>query len=104
MLPLPVLTVPTAAVTVLQHGQGLDDKFSVDYILAAAEKAVGGTPATGVDEVAWLNAFLKARYNLLYNWDKVARDSVKRISMYEKLVDLGEARSHMLQQLAHGWC
>ena len=75
----------------MQHGQGLDDKFSVDYILMAAKKAVGGTPATGVDEAKWLGAFLTARYNLLYNWDRVARESVKRITMYEKLVDLGAA-------------
>jgi hypothetical protein len=76
----------------LQHGQGLGDKFSVDYILAAAKKAVGGTPATGVNEVTWLKAFLQARYNLLYNWDRVARVSVKRITMYQKLVDAGKQR------------
>ncbi len=75
----------------LQHGQGLGDKFSVDYILMAAKKAVGGTPATGKDEVAWLKAFLKARYDLLYNWDSVARVSVKRITMYQDLVTMGEA-------------
>ncbi|KAI3435766.1 hypothetical protein D9Q98_001824 [Chlorella vulgaris] len=73
----------------VNHGQGLGDKFSVDYILAAAKKAVGGTPATGVNEVTWLKAFLQARYNLLYNWDRVARVSVKRITMYQKLVDAG---------------
>jgi hypothetical protein len=76
----------------MQHGQGLGDKFSVEYILMAAEKAVGGTPATGKDEVAWLKAFLKARYDLLYNWDSTARVSVKRITMYQNLLNLGECR------------
>lgn len=85
-----VLTASSLRLPPPQHGQGLGDKFSVDYILAAAKKAVGGTPASGVDEVAWLQAFLKARHTMLYNWDKVARASVKRITMYEKLVDLGE--------------
>ncbi len=80
----------------LQHGQGLGDKFSVDYILAAAKKAVGGTPATGVNEVTWLKAFLQARYNLLYNWDRVARVSVKRITMYQDLVSMGKhSRKHV---------
>lgn len=62
----------------------------MDYILDQAKKAAGGTPATGVDEVKWLNAFLTARYNLLYNWDSVARASVKRITMYQDLVKMGE--------------
>lgn len=74
----------------LQHGEGLGDKFSVDYIFMAAEKAVGGTPRTGVDERVWLSAFLKARYDLLWGWDQVARVSVRRITMYQKLVELGE--------------
>ena len=81
----------------MQHGQGLDDKFSVDYILMAAKKAVGGTPATGVDEAKWLGAFLTARYNLLYNWDRVARESVKRITMYQDLLKMGEPCHRMVQ-------
>jgi hypothetical protein len=74
----------------LQHGQGLDDKFSVDYILAAAKKATGGTPATGVDERQWLAAFLKARYDLLNSWDAVSRVSTRRVTMYQRLLELGE--------------
>ncbi|KAL4429608.1 hypothetical protein ABPG77_008657 [Micractinium sp. CCAP 211/92] len=74
----------------INHGQGLGDKFSVDYILMDAKKAAGGTPATGVDETAWLAAFLKARYNLLYSWDKTSRESVTRVTMYQKLLAMGD--------------
>lgn len=74
----------------LQHGQGLGDKFSVDYIFMDAQKAVNGTPATGVDEVAWLRAFLWARKALLASWDAVSAVSTPRIDIYQKLVDLGE--------------
>ena len=42
-----------------QHGEGLGEKFSVDYIFMAAEKKTGGTPATGKDEKAWFNNFLQ---------------------------------------------
>ena len=81
--------LPRQRPSALQHGEGLGDRFSVDYILQAAAAAVKGTPATGVDEVAWLRAFLAARYDLLYNWDPVARVSVKRIEIYRKLLDTG---------------
>lgn len=74
----------------LQHGEGLGDKFSVDYIFEAAEKAAGGTPATGVDEAKWLDAFLKARYDLLSSWDSTSRASVNRIKIYQELLKLGE--------------
>ena len=59
--PLPDPVAPPPCLCVLQHGQGLGEKFSVDYIFMAAEEAMGGTPATGVDETKWLAAFLKAR-------------------------------------------
>ncbi|KAL4458377.1 hypothetical protein ABPG75_013242 [Micractinium tetrahymenae] len=72
----------------INHGEGLGDKFSVDYILADAQKAVGGTPATGVDEKKWLAAFLTARYDLLYRWDRTSRVSVTRVTMYQKLLDM----------------
>jgi hypothetical protein len=74
----------------LQHGEGKGDRFSVDYIFEAAEKKMRGTPATGVDEIAWLRAFLDARYKLLYSYGKNERASVKRIEIYQKLVDTGE--------------
>ena len=83
-LSLPPLPLPP------QHGEGLGDKFSVDYIFEAAEKAAGGTPATGVDEAKWLDAFLKARYDLLSSWDSTSRASVNRIKIYQELLKLGE--------------
>ena len=75
-----------------QHGEGLGDKFSVDYIFQAAEKAAGGTPATGVDEDKWLAAFLQARYNLLASWDSTSQASVNRIKIYQELLKLGGCR------------
>ncbi len=74
----------------LQHGQGLGDRFSVDYIFMDAQKAVNGTPATGVDEVVWLRAFLQARKALLASWDATSAVSTPRITIYQKLVDIGE--------------
>ena len=74
----------------LQHGQGLGDRFSVDYIFMDAQKAVNGTPATGVDEVVWLRAFLQARKALLASWDSTSAVSTPRITIYQKLVDIGK--------------
>ena len=84
---LPTSPAPQHA---LQHGEGLGEKFSVDYIFMDAAKRAGGTPATGVDEKKWLDAFLAARYDLLNSWDATSRASLKRITMYQKLAQLGE--------------
>ncbi|KAI7840223.1 hypothetical protein COHA_006005 [Chlorella ohadii] len=73
----------------VNHGQGLGDRFSVDYIFMDAQKAVNGTPATGVDEVVWLRAFLQARKALLASWDSTSAVSTPRITIYQKLVDIG---------------
>ncbi|MCX8507944.1 MAG: chitosanase [Rhodobacteraceae bacterium] len=44
----------------IQHGYG-DDPDAVNSIAARATAAVGGTPASGVDEKVWLGAFLEER-------------------------------------------
>lgn len=72
----------------VNHGEGLGSKFSVDYIFQAAERAVGGTPRTGVEETRWLAAFLKARLDLLRSWDHTSAVSFRRVTMYQRLLEL----------------
>jgi len=62
-LPLSRLAIYEAGI---QHGYG-DDFDSVNKIAERASVAVAGTPAKGVDEKKWLQAFLTERRNDLLN-------------------------------------
>lgn len=80
---------PAAHPPLLQHGQGGGSEFSIDSIVEAAEKAAGGTPATGVDEAAWLAAFLRARRYALASGDAEAQASTGRVTVFRELLKLG---------------
>jgi chitosanase len=75
--------------------QGTDD--DPDGLLAMVRKtiaAVGGTPAGGVDETAWLQGFLDVRRDTLENptssdTGKVWRESVGRVDALRALLDAG---------------
>jgi chitosanase len=45
---------------IIQHGEG-DDADGLPALLAKTAKRVNGTPASGVDEKRWLDAFLTVR-------------------------------------------
>lgn len=69
----------------INHGEGRNDPFSIDYIIDAANLAAGGTPLTGVDEVVWLQAFLVARKAML----QLHKQGGRRVDYYRKLMDQG---------------
>lgn len=52
--------------TSIQHGDG-DDPDGLPAIIATATREAGGTPGSGVDDQAWIRAFLAARRAVLLN-------------------------------------
>jgi chitosanase len=58
------LTTPLARAAVydaiIQHGEG-EDRDGLPALLAATARSVSGTPASGVDEKRWLEAFFTVR-------------------------------------------
>jgi chitosanase len=84
--------------TLLMHGAG-DDPDGLPALLERTRKEAGGTPATGVDEAAWLSAFLRIRREDLAN----ARDpetrqvwarSAGRVDTLRTLADQGNWELH----------
>ena len=66
----------------IQHGYG-EDHDSVNQIVARTNRAVGGTPRDGVDEVKWLDAFIDMREQDLRDpankeYGPIFRDAVDR--------------------------
>ena len=89
-LPLSRLALYEAGI---QHGLG-DDFDSVNKITERASAAVAGTPAKGVDEKKWLQAFLsERRKDLLNPADKATAAgwaaSVSRADAVQSLYDTG---------------
>jgi chitosanase len=72
----------------INHGEGADDDFSVDGIFASAASAASGTPASGVDEQAWLRAFLAEREKVLQAAGGASY--ARRIDFYRRLLDAGD--------------
>ncbi|MEZ5669939.1 MAG: chitosanase [Alphaproteobacteria bacterium] len=78
---------------IIQHGDG-DDPDSLWSMIDATEAAVGGWPSNGVDEVAWLRAFLAVRRGVLaHATDPATREgwaeSVGRVDVWSALLDDG---------------
>ena len=71
----------------INHGEGPEDNFSIDHIFEETNRAAGGTPATGVDELTWLNKFLDVREGILQK--EGGDNSARRISFYRALLDAG---------------
>lgn len=57
-------------------------------IMNRATEAVGGSPASGVDEEVWLNEFLNIRLEVLYA-DETWQEAVDRVYVYQKLLEDG---------------
>jgi chitosanase len=79
--------------TIIQHGDG-EDPDSLSAILERTNQAVGGTPATGVDEEVWLDNFLKVRReDLAHAYDENTRaewsQSVGRCDVFMMLAERG---------------
>jgi chitosanase len=71
--------------TIIQQGEG-DDPDGLPAVIARATALAGGSPATGVDEGAWLTAFLQVRRETLLNAHDPAtraawRQSVGRVDV-----------------------
>ena len=79
--------------TVVMHGDG-DDPDGTAALLARTQEAVGGTPASGVDEATWLSAFLQTRKaDLLNPFDpatqQVWAEAAGRVDVFEALAASG---------------
>jgi chitosanase len=91
------LSTPLALVELydanIQHGPG-DDPDGLPAMIARAVARAGGSPATGVDEIAWFNAFLGVRRETLENAsDPDTRaawaQSVYRVEIVVEIADTG---------------
>lgn len=91
---------------IIQHGDGADPD-GLPALLAAATKKAGGTPKSGVDEKAWLAAFLAVRRaDLTHAHDPATRaewaGSVDRVGVYEDLLRAGNLRLDGPLHVKHG--
>jgi chitosanase len=82
----------------LMHGDGAD-RDGLPALLERARKEAGGTPATGVDESAWLSAFLRVRRDDLAHAHNpetraVWARSVGRVDVFRTLADQGNRDLH----------
>jgi chitosanase len=82
----------------LMHGAG-DDPDGLPAMLERTRKEVGGTPATGVDEVTWFSAFLRVRRVVLgHAHDPATREvwakSVGRVDAFRTLAERGNWNLH----------
>jgi chitosanase len=78
---------------IIQHGDG-SDPDGLPALIQRTNKAVGGSPAQGVDEKKWAAAFLaERRKDLSHAYDASTRKewagSVDRVGVYEDLVKAG---------------
>lgn len=73
----------------IQHGYG-EDHDSVTQIVARTNRAAGGTPRDGIDEVKWLDAFIDMREQDLRDpankeYGPIFRDAVDRAQAIRKI-------------------
>lgn len=73
----------------VMHGQGANSSGTIERIVEAATAAAGGTPATGVDEAVWLEAFLAARKDLMLEYDGQWADDAARPDYFLELLERG---------------
>jgi chitosanase len=79
---------------IIQHGDG-DDPDGLDALLARTRAAAHGTPATGVDEKTWLDAFFTVRRaDLAHASDPDTRaawaESVSRVDALRSVARAGD--------------
>ncbi len=79
--------------TIIQHGEG-EDPDGLPELIQRTSAQVGGTPATGVDEHVWVQAFLQVRRMTLANaFDPSTRrawaESVSRVDVLQDIVMAG---------------
>jgi chitosanase len=77
--------------SLLMHGPG-DDPDGLPALLERTLKEVGGMPATGVDEAAWLSTFLGVRRaDLAHAFNPETREvwaeSVGRVDVFRMLAE-----------------
>jgi chitosanase len=84
--------------TAIEHGVGTgpDARDALSGIVTRTISVTGGTPASGVDELDWLRAFLTVRRDTLQNptdpaTAEVWRASVGRVDTLRSLLDEGKS-------------
>jgi len=92
--PLSLLNLYDACI---QHGNG-DDPDGLPAIIRRATAQVGGTPADGIDEYDWLQAFMDIRRSVLLNpSDRETRDAwADSIGRIDSLTDIFTSGNIML--------
>jgi chitosanase len=71
----------------VNHGEsGNDTDMGLKQLIEKASAAAGGTPLSGIDEKAWLKAFLSMRRAYL---EKEWPDAVDRVDMYSRILESG---------------
>lgn len=66
--------------------------YSANGMADHVTATLGGSPATGVDEGAWLTAFLAHRRSVLAAREKAWRDALNRVDVYQWLQAAGVAK------------
>ena len=94
----PALGLAVLYDTVIQHGDG-DNPDGLPAILTRTAAQVGGTPATGVDEHVWLDAFLHVRRATLEHAHNPATrkawaESVARVDVLLQIASTGNYDLH----------
>jgi chitosanase len=74
----------------VNHGEdGNEEAVGLKQLIEKANAAAGGSPRSGLDEKAWLRAFLQARREYIErDWP----DAVDRIDMYSRILDSGNTQ------------
>ena len=76
----------------LNHGMDdYDGAYGCSGLILQANTAMGGTPATGVNETLWLKKLMEIRRDYLLS-DPVWAESVDRIAMFERVLDAGKTQ------------
>ncbi len=84
---------------IIQHGEG-DDPDSLDALISATDQQMGGAPADGITEVAWLKTFLTVRRNKLLHPHNPETQEVwaKSVDRVDVLVNLLNAKNFDLKR------
>lgn len=78
--------------------------YSANGMADWTDKALNGTPATGVNETVWLTTFLQHRKDVLTSNGQVWADATNRVDLYSYLVTAGAFQLDKTIVLQGGSC
>ncbi len=77
---------------------------SANALIDWTNERLGGAPGDGVDEKAWLAAFLWRRWYVIAKADKVWASSVNRVKIYQYMANAGQFQLDAPFKLFQGCC